>query len=1238
MNSFKCQYCPKEFNPDGFNEYNLKKHENNCKYKNSKSKQIDTMFRSLLLQNGSPKRSRSNSSNSSSSSSNASVKESPSTSRLAISQLNNSNTDDIIEIDADNRPKSAPTMNNSSSDEDTLHETIPKKIKKNSKCSGYKPFTENPYNSFPFQLFVYEPQLLEKIVFENGVFHHQTCLENNYQLSDNGELNINSNCNKIQYNSNFKSILERAKVIQKHTNYRFLSYEQLNQVLEQKNQKINDIILKQLNLMKANLILNNKNSDFKRFVQLISTEDFPRLSRLLKASINHGDSVHSIIDKLKKSINHLYKSKKFTEKEIDLGILTLRIGGSRLLYAFNQANLLPSSSYIYKALQSSCRIEFDYNKSYDEIIKANISKFFSNQKSFYSIKLDEIAISPRVRWCPETNQIIGTCYNHKHEVENYEFLNWLNLEEIKSKLEQDKIHIAKECLVISITNLTSNDHTPKPIICIPICSHENGHLVSDIIRCIITEFKRLNPNSVIVNLATDGDLNRRKMLNKYREANQENHILSQLKLFPQNFLLGKFGINFDPKHLVKRLRGIIISDKRSITLIKRPINKSILAMIYQNHNKIETLINVKDHQNVPLAVQLLELLSDVDQYFNNNSITLADAKDEIKVLSIIAKLLLSTFAYPKKSLLEQLVDLAQLAHMLLYIFRKHKQKFITTDLYMDLQSTIQDAYICVSLFQILQSTESVYLFLLGTDPLESLFSIIRTITHARNCDFLELNDRLSIALQIENVLIKNPDLKASNRLSTNAKTRENTHDHSSISDWVSELRSDSIDLKLCWQSGKSKAEKILLDFGYKKDDLIIADDPSKPVTMMEPFGSTTVLPDDEANEQDKSSGGDAFAESDGSEDIQMVGNENAELVGNEDVELGVSELGDFISSSSNNKVSCYVNFDGKTYHKSNVINSLINCQTKLSSDRLTRVQFQISKILAKNDDVEENDMNFFKITDTVLTVARIAKKIHFVLVSVDKVFTNNAFVSQISSEKLNEAKLSGKVLIFRDLINDSISWSREYGETIEMNGQFCIPLTLDRIVSENLDIFILNRDKFNETRQLLTAIVSNDNQSTHFASISSPYSSSLIEYFEIMVNDDNSVNDDERLKCKVFGCSKLVKRVNMRSHVAKHILSKELVPNVHTCGYCGLTGCSIMLKKTSGSGKNATLGPISDCVYYRKFSIKSAVNSSCSNRPVSCQICSNTYWSYNLDLHYKVAHHGIEAPKMISEFEKNFIF
>lgn len=130
-------------------------------------------------------------------------------------------------------------------------------------------------------------------------------------------------------------------------------------------------------------------------------------------------------------INFFLRPKGFGQRDIDLAMLVLRIGGPRLLFTFNKLNQLPSTSFVYKALSNSMVIEFSYQKSITEIVTNNIKQFFSESSLdfFCSIKIDEIAISPKIRWCPRTNEILGFCFNHKYK--------------IKSKFKYKTIHIIK---------------------------------------------------------------------------------------------------------------------------------------------------------------------------------------------------------------------------------------------------------------------------------------------------------------------------------------------------------------------------------------------------------------------------------------------------------------------------------------------------------------------------------------------------------------------------------------------------------------------------------------------------------------------------------------------------------------------------------------------------------------------------------------------------------------------------
>jgi hypothetical protein len=206
-----------------------------------------------------------------------------------------------------------------------------------------------------------------------------------------------------------------------------------------------------------------------------------------------------------------------------------------------------------------------------------------------------------------------------------------------------------------------------------------------------------------------------------------------MKYFDYRLVESEYSINYDCKHIIKRIAGFVISEKRNITLIKSSINKNILVEILKDKQQyVEHLINPKDRQNVPAAVSLFKLIKSVSENINEGNHIKADALSEYQLLAKIVDLLLSIFVNPSISLFKQLCNLALLSHVILFVYRKHKTAFLTNDLYSDIQSTIQDAFVCAAKKVENNSTSPLFLYQLGTDQLENLFSTIRTLSHSRN--------------------------------------------------------------------------------------------------------------------------------------------------------------------------------------------------------------------------------------------------------------------------------------------------------------------------------------------------------------------------------------------------------------------------------------------------------------------------------------------------------------------------
>ena len=135
--------------------------------------------------------------------------------------------------------------------------------------------------------------------------------------------------------------------------------------------------------------------------------------------------------------------------------------------------------------------------------------------------MDELAVSPRIRWRPETNEIVGTCWNHKEVIRNYIFDQWLRLESFKHNLEIGKIHLANEALVLSLCKI---DSQIVPITILVI-------LIKEIIQHVYYIFQNKMKYAKLVNIATDGDTNRRKALNELRIEINEFEIFNDFECF-----------------------------------------------------------------------------------------------------------------------------------------------------------------------------------------------------------------------------------------------------------------------------------------------------------------------------------------------------------------------------------------------------------------------------------------------------------------------------------------------------------------------------------------------------------------------------------------------------------------------------------------------------------------------------------------------------------------------------------
>ena len=212
---------------------------------------------------------------------------------------------------------------------------------------------------------------------------------------------------------------------------------------------------------------------------------------------------------------------------------------------------------------------------------------------------------------------------------------------------------------------------PKPIVLLPICSHTNSSQQLQIIKTIQDCFESENPNSILLNVATDGDVCRRSLLKTARmDILDKSCVFYSMPFFDTKLLFGKYSINFDPKHIIKRLRGRIISESTCIKLIKKSFNREHIKILLPNINS--SLLDPKDYQNVPAAVKLLQEIEKIKVNDSNINTVSKDIQTEISLFALLVRKFLLIFTNLSISLHEQLSSLACLS-FLLFLFREKIQ-------------------------------------------------------------------------------------------------------------------------------------------------------------------------------------------------------------------------------------------------------------------------------------------------------------------------------------------------------------------------------------------------------------------------------------------------------------------------------------------------------------------------------------------------------------------------------------
>lgn len=1217
---YQCPYakkgCTKKFKTEGMNDENFNRHVESCKYGVMEKHGIASYFKKR-----SQSASREVNITPTASASNINEDEIEVISVVEAvdsgdSQNNNTlvrcqNNDTLALVDSENND----TLFDSEHDDtlvDIEHDTLERVEKSSSKentCKGYEITFEkgSVLSHYPFHRHDTEGQDSSTLVpfsiklshDHNGtllVAHAKGCDRLIPPADDR-----NKACKDIHFSSTMKKLIEIGDSDEPNVNMKLdmLSFQQLKDRYRELKAKTQKERLDTLNLVRKNRNLTKQVTLNNRFREAVTGTDIPRLGSLLHVCHRKGMGLQSIIGRIGDAITMRYRCRKYGEDIWDISTLVLRIGGPKLLYILHKTHGLPHPRSARRHNETENDFAASVDISFEDRINKNKS-VASQSNTIKTIKMDEIATETRLRWNNKDNKILGLCYQHSHKVD----MSLDTIEDallIRDEIESGSIHKTKETLVVASGEVGNGGYV-KSILALPSCKAETDQLL----EMVDAVSKVIDPNVI----ATDGDGQRRKAFNGRNKIIQDNDVkgmLTKLPLFDLNIVDGKCALFFDDKHNSKRLRGVVISDTRGCLIGNNVISADQLKYLFDEVGitNYKSVLYPNDRQNVPAVLRLVELLNEcVSKIQDSTNQVCCELLDSIHILITVFDGILCVFSSLTINLSDQLRKLSTLSHVLFYQYKLYGTAFIPGQLYHDLQRMVQASYYVCAL-QKSRGGGKVFLYQIGTDQLEKVFGSVRTITHARNCDTLELTQRLQHAETINKIISKHPTWKR-----FHGKRLGSYHDASSQVDWSGNLESNDVDLHKQWNLGKADACRV-----QHIDPSCYSPPPG--CSMLKPkkrlVGVTIDTEREEVDDDDDDQMSDQTQDSENSENPSDEVQDNF-------VALDVEE---FIEDNETNiQIQTTIDVNGKVKHKASVVRELFN-ETGSSTDRLRRVR-SYTKFLStdESDIVDESDDidldNMIMLGDKVCAKVALSKgSACFVVGKISSIrsISNRKFQTVASVDKVGD--LQFQVNICHGTVKDG---NLEVGDASQglhtWKGAQCVSLNLCDSAFE-----------FEKVCSLMTSLPVAECQPIQFSWL--PYHPSL------EVELERGETESKRV-CKI--CGEEINAKSMRKHVGKHVLSENLDM---VCGFCGLKSCSIELVRGSGRGKTATLIPGSNCEYITKFSLKSAEKTTksgpCTNRPIVCEQCNTVQWSYNMPSHYKLKHTDFPPPVTVSVKEKQFL-
>ena len=405
----------------------------------------------------------------------------------------------------------------------------------------------------------------------------------------------------------------------------------------------------------------------------------------------------------------------------------------------------------------------------------------------------------------------------------------------------------------------------RPVLISGDCKQESGNEHAEVIQIVLKGVNALQDKTKlrIVSIASDGESRRGSafILLTFKSPLLPNSpiysILKPLKFL--NLHVGDDDLTCDKdwKHVFKRWRNLLLR-QRGVVINGIRITPDIIKDQFRcaglSAEHIRSLFNPDDQQDVKLAFDMLKDIWSLPRSSTNSRQGFLEAREALWVLGKLLYNMIFPYLCVDLSLSDQIEHLSMAAHLAIILYRLAGKDFIPTNLYIDLMIMIKNVLFCLAKAKIDDPDGEFWIILLGTDRLEELFGILRTmVRNDANLDILQLVSRLSGTTEVANILANYPQWDHSpRRLKLPAMLRKSKEipdsaDHIKPGSWRGNVKVRDVSLQTSWNRGRRMVEQ---EFESLKHVLRKLDN-SDGVDILSPFGTLLFdvpLADDDVDE------------------------------------------------------------------------------------------------------------------------------------------------------------------------------------------------------------------------------------------------------------------------------------------------------------------------------------------------------------------------------------------------------